>query len=110
MTTLPTYPKPIIDKSKLGKVLIDFVLRKLTTRESATECGWAYLRRNQLRNIGIEADVAHNVITNPDTYDIWNQYDTILLYHGVSGFPDIGKSFGSVSVKLLDRKLKPGKD
>lgn len=110
MATLPTYPKPIIDKSKLGKVLIDYVLRKLTKRETSTECGWAYLRRNQLRNIGIEADVAHNVITDPTTYNVWNQYDTILLDHGATGFPDIGKSFGSVSVKLLERKLKPGKN
>ena len=80
MATLPpTYPKPIIDKTKIGKVLIDYVLRKLTKRDTSTECGWAYLRRNQLRNIGIEADVAHNVITDPTTYNVWNQYDTILL-------------------------------
>ena len=52
--------------------------------ETSTECGWAYLRRNQLRNIGIEADVAHDTITDPTTYNVWNQYDTILLDHGAS--------------------------
>ena len=96
---MPTYPKPIIDKSTLsGKVGIDFVLRKITKRDKSTECGWAYLRCNQLRNIGIDAHVIHESIKDPATYDIWNQYDTILLYHGASGYPDIGKKFGSVTV------------
>ena len=91
-------------KEDLGKVGLDFIIRHMTESQYSHEASWIYLRCNQLRRMGIDAEVIHDSIEEQATYKAWSRYDTVFIYHSMAAFPDMDKAFGSVAVKITDRK------
>lgn len=95
-----------LKKEQLGKVGLDFMLRHMTSNRASHEASWIYLRCNQLKNLGIDAEVIHDSIGPQSEYNAWARYDTIFCYHGMASFPDEDKAFGSVAVKITDNRRK----
>lgn len=65
----------------MAKAAIDLICRKLASTEYSHTAAWAWLRANQLRNVGIDVDVLDQKGSerSPD----WSAYDTIYIYHGM---------------------------
>jgi len=62
------------------KAAIDLMGRKLSSSEYSHQTSWAYLRANQLRNLGFNVDVLDNI---PRGYSDWSEYDVVYVYHGM---------------------------
>jgi hypothetical protein len=66
------------------KAGLDLMSRKLADSEYSHQTSWAYIRANQLKNLGIDVDVLDNV---PRGERDWSKYDTIFIYHGMDYRP-----------------------
>ena len=94
-------------KEELGKVGLDFIIRHMTESQYSHEASWIYLRCNQLRRLGIDAEVIHDKIEPPDKYMAWARYDTVFIYHSMAAYPNKGQAFGSVAAKVFDKDKDP---
>jgi len=65
----------------MAKAALDLICRKLASTEYSHTAAWAWLRANQLRNVGIDVDVLDQ--RGEARLDDWSQYDTIYIYHGM---------------------------
>lgn len=102
--SLPPHINKPGQKKDLGKIGLDFIIRHMTDSQHSHEASWIYLRCNQLKRLGYDAEVIHDSIAPQADYHVWDRYDTIFIYHGMAVFPDDDKAFGSVPVKVTDTK------
>lgn len=68
------------------KATIDMVPRKLPNGEYTHTGGWAWLRHNQLKHIGVDAQVLCEKGRGIKTD--WSEFDTVYLYHTMDFDPE----------------------
>lgn len=85
------------------KAGIDLISRKLAAGEYSHQSSWAYLRANQLMNLGIPVDVLDEI---PKRETDWSKFDTIFIYHGMDYKPGTLNIFDGLvehSAKMFER-------
>lgn len=90
-----------VDKKQNKKMAIDLISGHLTNRIHSHKAAWAYLLANQLSHkFNTKVEVLHKGKS-------WDDYDTILLYHGMefSGTLNLFGGANKKSAKMFERIL-----
>lgn len=68
------------------KVAMDMMPRKMPGGEYSHTASWAFLRANQLKHVGVDVKLLHDVSGRAESD--WSEYDVVYLYHTMDFLPE----------------------